>query len=304
MIYKILKHSLSCLPTCQECAAARILGWWGCSALPCSLLPALPWQRRTPGCLPVLRQCRSPFIHQSARLILSVETWYSSISPPYRALISAKMLGWKSLSGHQQVGAEEWNALSSGDFIRAPVLEKGTVELSSLLHPPQPSPFPADAQFPAVVTTEVPGVDSGSSWRAQNPLEALWKHRFLGPREFWFSSSVVRPENLHFFFPPALLKYNWYITLDKFKVYNRVDLRSRYIYTHTWLLQNDYHIKFSYHIHHFIYGVCGGVCGVCVCVCVMRTFKVSPHGSCGEFNKKLSSGSLTPCCYALSPHVL
>lgn len=26
MIYKILKHSLSCLPTCQECAAARILG--------------------------------------------------------------------------------------------------------------------------------------------------------------------------------------------------------------------------------------------------------------------------------------
>ena len=26
MIYKILKHSLSCLPTCQECAAAQILG--------------------------------------------------------------------------------------------------------------------------------------------------------------------------------------------------------------------------------------------------------------------------------------
>lgn len=200
MIYKILKHSLSCLPTCQECAAAWILGVVGLLWVPLqSLPPALPWQRRTPESLSVRRECHSPFICQSARLISSMAKWFSSISPPYRALILAKMLGWKSLSGQHQVGDEEWTALSLGDFIRTPILEKGTVELSSLLHPLQSSPFPADPQFPAVVTTEIPGVDLGCSWHAQNPLEGFWKHRFLGSREFGFSSSVVRPENLHFF---------------------------------------------------------------------------------------------------------
>ena len=53
-------------------------------------------------------------------------------------------------------GLKSETPLSLGDFIRAPILEKGTVELNSLLHPPQPSPFPAE------VTTEVPGVDLGS----------------------------------------------------------------------------------------------------------------------------------------------
>lgn len=187
MIYKILKHSLSCLPICQECTAARILGvvgllWVSLQSLP----PALPWQRRTPGSLRVLRECRSPFMHQSTRLVLSVAKWCSTLSPPYRALILAKMLGWKSLSGHQQGwgGDEEWNSFPLGDFIRAPVLEKGTVELSSLLHPRQPSPFPADPHFPAVETAEAPGVDLGSSWHAQNPQRAFGNTGFWGPESF------------------------------------------------------------------------------------------------------------------------
>ena len=69
MIYKILKHSLPCLPTCQECAAARILGVVGLLWVPLqSLPPALPWQQRTPESLSVLRECHSPFIHSKLQV--------------------------------------------------------------------------------------------------------------------------------------------------------------------------------------------------------------------------------------------
>ena len=148
MIYKILKHTLSCLPICQECTAARILGVVGLLWVPLqSLPPALPWQRRTPGSLPVLRECRSPFMHQSARLILSVAKWCSTVFPPYRALILAKMLGWKSLSGHQQ-GWGGWRVklLPLRGFYSRPSLRER--HCGAKFTPPPTSAFPIPCWCP------------------------------------------------------------------------------------------------------------------------------------------------------------
>lgn len=213
MIYKILKHSLSCLPICQECTAARILGvvrlLW---VSPGSLPPALPWQRRTPESARFLK-CRSPLMHQPGWFY----PWRNGVALylPLQGSDFSKMLGWKvcQRSIKQSAGGCEWKPSLRGF---CPLVLKGTVELSSLLHPPQPCIPTIPSSLPWKPQRRR---GLGSSWHAQNPRRAFWKHRFLGSREFWFRSSVVNLKT-YISFPPTVLKYNWHITLDKFKVYS------------------------------------------------------------------------------------
>lgn len=143
-------HSPVFLPV--KSAAAYILGVMGLLCVPLQSLPwALPWQRRMPGSLPALRESRSLFIHQSTRMISSMARRYSP--PPQRALILAKMLGWKICQDSNRWGMEEWFTLSHMDFTSARILEKGTVAVDSLLvnRPPTSAvPIPCQSPIPCL----------------------------------------------------------------------------------------------------------------------------------------------------------